>query len=177
MILQGRNGTPVEVNDEFELVTRSVNESELEHASSLGKAYSWDSGERDIDAGDTMLFVKNTGDEPLILDRVIIGGSNVVCTWEFYIGAATTTPSGTAAAETNLNEIFASTTAPAIHLYDETAVAAGSIVNRHKTAVGVTSHMDLDGIILGKNHYLQCDQLTESTAGSIILIGHFANPS
>jgi hypothetical protein len=174
----GNSGNEADVNDEKELVVRAINETELEHASAkLGSAYSWDSGERDIDAGDTMLFVKNTTDTPLILDRAIINGSNVVCTWEFYIGADTTTPSGTDAAQTNLNETFTSTSSEAVFLYDETAIADGSIVGRVKTPISGSLPVSLDGIVLGKGHYIQFNQETESTSGSVILIGHFANPS
>jgi len=36
-------GHLAEVNDEQELVVRAINESEIEHASILGNAYSWDS--------------------------------------------------------------------------------------------------------------------------------------
>ena len=66
------------VNAERELEVRAIVESELEHSSISGLAYSWDSTELDIDAGDTMLFVKNLSDTPLILDSVMINGSNVI---------------------------------------------------------------------------------------------------
>lgn len=174
----GNTGNEANVNAEKELEVRSINESELEHASAKnGLGYSWDSGERDIDAGDTMLFVKNTSNTPLILDRAYVNGSNVICTWEVYIGAATTTPSGTSVTGVNINEIFASQIAEADAYYDETAVADGSIVTRVKTAISETKEVCLDGVILGKNHYIQFNQETESTSGSIVLVGHYANPS
>ena len=171
-------GKGMEVNDEGQAVVRSITEPEIEHASGiLGTAFSWDSGERDIDAGDTMLFIKNTSDIPLILDRMTINGSNVICTWEVYIGATTTTPSGTTVTPTNLNEVFATQAAEADSFYDETAVANGAIVERVKTAISESKQWDMHGIILGKNHYIQINQLTESTSGSILILGHFEAPS
>ncbi len=168
-----------EVNAEQQLVVRAITEEEIEHASAtLGSAFSWDSTELDINTGDTMLFVKNTGDVPLVLDRALINGSNVICTWTLLIGSATTTPAGGAeVVGVNLNETFSSQLADAVARSDETAVADGSIIARAKTPVTNTIEMNLHGIILGKGHYIQFNQITESTSGSVVLIGHFENPS
>jgi hypothetical protein len=165
------------VNAEGQLVTRSIIESELEHASMLGTAFTWDSTELNIDAGDTMLFIKNNSSTPLILDRATVNGSNVICTWEINVGTATTTPSGTVISGKNMNTKFFSDDPDATALSDETAVADGSIIDRIKTPVSSTVHVSLDGIILFKNHYLQINQITESTSGSVVVVGHFANPS
>lgn len=175
MIEDGKGrGFQAEVNAEQELVVRSINETELEHASGkLGTAYSWDSGERNIDAGDTMLFVKNLSPVPLILDRIIINGSNVICTWDINIGANTTTPSGSAVTGVNINETFSSRIADAISFFDETAIADGATIFRYKTPVANTIVANLDGVILGKNHYIQINQETASSSGSVIVVGHF----
>jgi len=165
------------VNIEGELEVRSIRETELEHASSKGSAYSWDSTELDIDAGDTMLFVKNTSDIPLILDVAIFNGSNVICTWDIGIGTATTTPAGTTVTGVNQNTGFEGTIAEANALSDETAVADASVIARLKTAVSGHHEHSLDGVILQKNHYIQINQETESTSGSVILRGHYTNPS
>ena len=168
-----------EVNAEQQLVVRAIGEEEIEHASAiLGSAYSWDSTERDIDTGDTMLFVKNTSDVPLVLDRATINGSNVICTWTLLLGSATTTPAGGAEViGVNLNRGFASQLADAVARSDETAVADGDIIDRVKTPVTNTIEINLHGVILGKGHYIQINQITESTSGSVILFGHFEVPS
>ena len=169
----GKNGD-AEVNSEQHLVVRAINESEIEHASGkLGSAFSWDSGERDINATDTMLFVKNTGDIPLILDRATINGSNAICTWTIGIGSATTTPTGTTVTGVNMNQKFASDLPNAIASYDEGAVATAATLDRVKTPIDNSIQHDLHGIILLKNHYVQFTQITESDSGSVILIGHF----
>ncbi len=171
-------GFKAEVNDEQELVTRAIGESELEHSSVLGNAFCWFSGAQDIDATDTMMFVKNTGDIPLILDRLNLIGSNVVCTWSIHIGADTTTPAGgSVITGTNINESFSSKLADAVARTDETAVADGTLVEQVVTPIATMHHHDLEGIILGKNHYIQINQETESTAGSVAIYGHFETPS
>ncbi len=171
-------GHLAEVNDEQELVTRAIGESELEHASINGNAYCWFSAAQDIDATDTMLFLKNIGDTPLIMDRLNLIGSNVLCTWTIHIGADTTTPSGgSVVTGVNINELFASTTADAISRTDEEAVADGTIVEQVITQATTMHHHDLEGIILGKNQYIQINQETESTSGSAAIYAHFENPS
>ena len=171
------SGRKAHVNDENELVTRSITEKELEHASSLGAAYTWDSTEKDIDAGDTMLFVQNLSSTPLILDEVVINGSNVICTWTIHIGSDGTTPTGTVVTGINSNRRFQSDAADATAFSDETAVSDGDIIGRVKTPIDNTICVDLTGIILDRNHYIQITQVTESTRGSAILTGHFTNPS
>lgn len=169
--------TGAEVNSQKQLVVRAVDETELEHAASEGNAYSWDSAELNIDAGDTMLFVKNTSTTPLILDRLIVNGSNVICTWDINIGSETTTPAGTAIAGVNLNRSFSANLADVVSMSDETALADGDTVDRVKTAITSTVPVNLDGIILGNGHYIQVNQETASTSGSSILYAHFENPS
>ena len=171
-------GFEAEVNEEQQLVVRAINESELEHASINGQAFCWFSGAQDIDATDTMLFVKNTGDIPLILDRLNLIGSNVLCTWTVHIGADVTTPAGgSVVTPTNINQVFSSTPADAVSRTDETAVADGTIVEQVVTPIDLMHHHDLQAIILGKGHYVQINQETESTRGSAAIYGHFANPS
>ena len=165
------------INDEGQAVVRAIGESELEHASASGNAYSWASGELDIAVNATMLFVQNTGGVLLILDRAIIVGGNVACLWDVHLTTESATPAGTAVTGVNLNTQFASVLADAIAKSDETAFAAGSTIFNIKTEVLIPFVLDLDGVILAKNHGIQFDQKTESTSGSVILIGHYENPS
>jgi len=171
-------GFRAEVNEEQELVVRSIVEAEIEHASArLGSAYTWDSKAINIDVGDTMLFVKNEGDIPLVLDRLILNGSNVLCTWDLNIGSLTTPPTGTLVTPVNLNRSFSTRVANATAVSDEVDIADGDTFDRVKTVVDGHHIHDLAGIILGRNHYIQVNQETESTSGSAILYGHFETPS
>lgn len=174
---KGKNGA-AEVNAEQELVVRAITEPEIEHASADGNAYCWYAPLRDIDATDTFLFIRNDGDIPLILDRMQVTGSDVVCTWTIHIGADTTTPTGGAEiVGTNINETFSTKAAEATARTDETAVADGTTVEQFITPVKTMYNHDLLGIILGKGHYIQINQETESDSGAVAIYGHFENPS
>lgn len=176
IIRDPKTGQGLSVNEQGQGIVRAITESEIEHASNAGRAYSWDSLDLDIDVGDTLLFVKNTGDTPLILDRLVINGSNVLQIYEINIGSETTTPAGTTVLGVNLNRSFSSSLAEATAFSDETAVPDGDIVDRIKIAIDGHHIHILTGVILGKNHYIQINQEVEATSGSVILHGHFENP-
>jgi len=171
-------GYKAEVNAEQELVVRAIQTSELEHASGvLGTGYAWSSGDLDIDAGDTMLFIKNTASTALILDSLNLSGSNVICQWTVAIGSATTTPTGTTVNAVNLNRTFSQAQANALAFSDETAVADGDTLFTVWTGITSTVIVSLVGVILGKNHYIQINQETESTSGAAHVCGHFEQVS
>jgi YD repeat-containing protein len=145
----------------------------LRQASKEGRLFSFDSGEQNIDAGDTMLFVRNDDDAyNLVCDRIVVAGSNVVCKWDINVGAATTTPSGTTVTPVSINRT-ASLSFDHTALYDETAVADGSTILRASTLVGGKDEVTCPGLVLGLGDYIQINQETESTTGSAILIAYF----
>ena len=170
------SGAEAKVTPENQLETHSVTELEIVHASLDGNAYVWTSGTQDIDSTDTMLFIKNTGDIPLNLSTLDVIGSNVACTWTIHIGSDTTTPASVASVVdgVNLNRIFAAKVADAEARIDETAVADGDILMTFHTAATVQARpISLVGIILGKGHYIQINQETESTSGTVTIVGYF----
>ena len=174
------HGFEAEVNAENELVVRAITEAEIEHASGrLGTAYSWYSGStQDLGAGATFLFVRNDGDVPLIMDRLTILGSNVICTWAILLGNAIPGPAGgTVVTPTNMNNARAGKLASSTSRTGETAVADGTLSEEVITAITVTHHHTLEGYILEKGQYMQINQVTESDAGSVGIVGHFENPS
>ncbi len=176
VITDGATGQTAEVNSDRELVVRAITEPQIEHASvHLGSAYSWDSTELNLTAGETFLFVQNKGSASLVCDRLIVNGSNVICFWDIGIGSATTTPAGTTITGVNLNETFSSQLADVTAISDETAVADAPIIMRVKTPIDNTIFVDLTGVVLGKDHYIQINQETTSDSGSVILIAHFAS--
>lgn len=169
-----QNGTERQINStqDGELEVRAIIETELEHASSRGDAYAWRSNNADIDAGDTLLLIKNTSDKFLVLSYAVFTPTNVVCTYDIGIGAATTTPSGNAIIGTNLNgTINVNETYEAYD--DETAVADATPIVTYTVNTTETMRAELDGFILGKNQYLQINQETESTSGRVTVFGHF----
>ncbi len=168
-------GFEARVTAENQLETHSVTELEIVHASLDGNAFIWTSGTQNIDSGDTMLFIKNTGGTPLNLSQLDVIGSNVACTWTIHIGSDTTTPAGgSVITPVNLNRIFAAKTADAEARTDETAVADGDILTTFHTAATVQARpFILVGIVLGKGHYIQINQETTSTSGTVTISGYF----
>ena len=178
-IKSGSSGSVADVTDENQLVVRAIIEEEIEHASTEGAAYIWYSGAaQDLAAGDTFLFIRNDGDTPLILDRLVLLGSNVICTWSIHIANATTTPAGgSVVTGVNMNNRFSGTAADVTARTGETAVADGTLAEQIITAVTTTERHSLLGYILEKGQYIQINQDTESSSGSTTIVGHFENPS
>jgi hypothetical protein len=176
MIIYGAtSGKPADVNDENELLVRAIVETELEHSSAKnGQAYSWVSADTDIDVNDTRLFIKNTGNTPLVLDRATFLPANVACDWSINIGKATTTPTGTLVNGVNIAQ--SGKVAEALAYDDETAVADGTPIDYVHTETTGTYVHSLDGLILQKGHYIQINLETETTSGRVVVIGHFENP-
>ena len=166
--------TDIHATSEGLLRVQAVSESELEDASSMGRAFCWNSADTDIDIGDTRLFIKNTSDKFIKLQRAIFTSSNVACKWSIGLGAATTTPTGTAITAVNMNEVYSTNTYDYLAFDDETAVADATLMFQIATPLALDSRVvPLDGIILGKNQYLQINQITESTSGRVTVFGHF----
>jgi hypothetical protein len=173
-ISQKGTETQIKATEDGELEVRAITESELEHSSVKGQAYVWLSADTDIDAGDTRLFIKNTSDKFLVLSRAIFNSSNVACKWTIGVGALTTTPTGTAITAQNMNERFSNATESYVSYDDETAVADADAMFTVATPLALdTRVVPLDGMILGKNHYIQINQETESTSGQVSVFGHF----
>jgi hypothetical protein len=166
--------TQIKATEDGELEVRAITESELEHGSAKGRSFCWTSADTDIDAGDTRLFIKNTGDKFLVLSRALFTSSNVACKWSVGIGSETTTPTGTALTAVNMNQQFSNSTESYLAYDDETAVADATLMFQIATPLALdTKSYELDGIILGKNHYIQINQETESTSGQVAVFGHF----
>ena len=164
------------VNDEGELITRAIAEPEIEHASSLGNAYAWFAPTQDVVAGGTLLFVKNLGDTPLVLDRMRVVGGNVASTYTIHLGKTTTSPDTINVTGTNLNQQFGDV-ADVHATGNETALADGTTVEIFQQPATISQEYNLAGIILTKGVYIQINQETESTAGAVVIYGHFENPA
>jgi hypothetical protein len=163
----------IHATEDGELQVRAIVESELEHASTRGDSYCWPSADSDIDAGDTRLFIKNTSDKFLVLSRAVFSPANVACKYDIGVGALTTTPTGTTVTAVNMNQKFTTQSEDYVAYDDETAVADAA--KMFGVMVNTTNSLEvpLDGIILGKNHYIQINQETESTSGQVAVFGHY----
>jgi hypothetical protein len=171
-VSQNGTETQIKATQDGELEVRAIVESEMEHASANGRAYAWRSANTDIDAGDTRLFIKNTSDKFLILSYAVFEPANVVCSYDIGIGSETTTATGTAITATNLNgTIVVSESYAAFD--DETAVADATPIVSYTVNTTESFRAEMDGLILGKNQYIQINQETESTSGRVTVFGHF----
>jgi hypothetical protein len=169
------NETQIMATQDGELEVRAIVETELEHASANGRAYAWRSSNSDIDAGDTRLFIKNTSDKFLIFSYAIFNPANVQCDYDIGIGNETTTATGTVITATNINGLVK--VSESYEAYDdETAVADATPILTVTVPTGTATgsyRIELDGLILGKNQYLQINQETEATSGRVTVFGHF----
>jgi len=121
------SGKGMEVNDEGEGVVHAIVETEIVHASARGNAFCWFAPTINVDINDTLLFIKNLGDTPLLLDRMRIVGGNVASTYTIHLGKLTTTPTAINITGTNLNPRF-SDNADVHATTDEDLVADGTTV-------------------------------------------------
>ena len=167
----------LQATDDGDLIVRSVNEKFIKHQSVLGRSFCWPSLDTDIAAGATRIILRNTSDEFLVLEYALVNPSNVDCVWHVGIGQSTTAlAGGTAITAINMNEIFSTTTFDYDAMDNDTAIADATLMFPFKTTDAASSgflRLPLDGIILGKNMFIQINQETESTSGQISIFGVF----
>ena len=157
-----------------EPLVRAIGQPQIEHESELGLAFSWTSLNTDIAAGDTRLIIRNTDSAFLVLTNITGMPANVSCHYDYGIGQSTTTfASGTAVTAVNLNESFSTTTFDYDAMDGETAIADATIAGGLWVSTVASNSESLSGIILGKNHFFQVNQETESTSGRITIKGFF----
>lgn len=166
-------GDAAGVNSEKQLLTNSVVISELEHESEEnGSAYSWVSGDLNVAAADTMLLVKNTSDTPLHIHSIEVSSGNVATRYEIHLPTSEVTPTGTAVTGTNLNT-GKPNVADATAKSKETDNSQGNVIRDVSLLATTTLYLRMEGLILAKNKSIGVDQVTESTAGSVTIIGHY----
>ena len=169
------SGNRAEVNAEQQLVVRAITLSEIEHESEdHGLSYTWTSGNRDIDAADTLLLLKNTSDTELHIDSVILSSGNAATRYTIHLPTTEVTVTGTTITGINLNTA-SSNVADASAAADEENNSQGDIIADISLLTTTSFIVPLLGLILGKNKSLGIDQVTESTAGNATIIGHYAD--
>ena len=140
-----------------------------------GDSFVWISQDADIDAADTLLLVRNDDpDKLLVIDKIIITGGNAVSRYEGHIVTASFTAAGTAVANQNLNT--ASANVAAVTAFgDETGNTQGAVILDVALLATTSLPIENPGIILATGVAFGIDQVTESTAGSAMIFGHFAS--
>ena len=167
------SGRKAEVNDEFQLVVRAIAEAEIESVSEVqGKSYIWTSQDLNIAAAETLLLVKNDAAEPLHISQIIFSSGNVATRYEVHIVTADITPAGGAATGFNMNT-NSGNVAVATAKSNETANTQGTVIYDVSLLATTTFTLHTDGLLLAKNISLGIDQVAESTAGNVTIVGHF----
>jgi hypothetical protein len=167
----------IKATEDGHLIVRSIIEEEIEHASADGNSFAFRVAEAAIDTTDTVLFFKNEDDAVFIPDRVTLGADDSEkMQWDICIGSATTTPvaGGGTITPVNLYQTYSGKTFDHTAMYDETAVAQGSIIDTHNVKAAETSlTVNLNGIILGKGHYIQIDVTGTTPVVGCTMWGHW----
>jgi len=173
MIEDGKGtGTRAEVNIENQLVVSAITSTELEHESeSNGQAYSWTTDSIDIDAGDTVLLIKNTSDTNLHIDTITMSGKGVA-SWVVHLPTSEVTLAGNTITGVNLNT-SSSNVADAGARSDETNNVQGNILYSIHILSSDVVTVNLDGLILGKNKSIGVDQTENLERASATFRGHY----
>ena len=139
------------------------------------QAYAWNSQDLDIDAGDIIIALRNDSpDQDLVITHAIICAGNANTRYEVHKMTAAWTASGTAVLGVPLRP--GGGTAPVTCRSDEdNAVQVAANVFMEVTLLAVTSIEVQIGLVLGGGESIAVDQVTESTAGSVILFGYFVD--
>ena len=169
------NGYEAKVNVSNELSV--IPGSPLERARARGDAFSWFVTSVDIDTGDTLFIVRNDSSlKDLVIESVTIYNGNVAATtYDFHVVTAGYTAAGTASVGTNLNSNFANGGACTAKS-DETGNAQGTVIEEYITVTASVTYGPLPvGVRLGTGHAFGVDQITESTAGGVRVIGYFVD--
>lgn len=178
MALQGKHNNSnkdIKATDDGELIVRAIIEEEIEHFASIGNSFSFHVTSTAISTTDTVLFVRNDDSALFVPDRATLNSDlSETMTWQIRLGKAITTPSGNALTPVNLYPTFSGKTFSHISLQDETAVAAGDLIEEHTLAALASPEIiDMHGIILGKGQYIQFDIVGTTPVVGMTLWGHW----
>jgi hypothetical protein len=163
-----------EVNKHGEVASRAASEPVAKRMSQLkGEAYVWTSQDADVDAADTLLAVRNNEARPLYIDKVVLTGGNATSRYEGHVVTATYTSAGTVVNAFNLNTAYSGKSPDVTAHADETGNTQGTVIMDVAVLATTTIVYETPGLILSRNVALAFDQVTESTAGSIQIWGHY----
>lgn len=177
VILEDGKGTgrKAQVNTQNQLVVKATVQSEIEHESEEnGSAYNWTSDTVSVDAGDTVLLVKNTSDKHLHITSIKISNGSTASEYTIHLPTTEVTVTGTIVTGTNLNTAN-SNVATSSAASDETNNTQGNVLETIFLAVDRRETISTGGLILGKNKSLAIDVVATVTETSITIVGHFEN--
>jgi len=161
------------VTSEGQALVRAVSTPDLEHSSEVdGAAYNWSSKDVNIDAGDTILLVKNTSDTSLHINTIEVGTATNTTSVVVHLPTSEVTPTGTAVTGTNINT-GSSNVADALAKSDETNNTQGNVLRIAFLASNSNIIIDTPGVILGKNKSIGIDVVNTTQQIAATVIGHY----
>ncbi len=166
-------GFRAKVDKKNRLTAKAVVLPEIHDESDGGNAYSWVSGTFDYAAADTILLVKNTGEDKLDIEGVWLSGDTDTRV-EIHLVTADVTVAGTTIVGVNLNTGSANT-ASAEAARNETGNTQGSIIwSGEIHATQNPLFVPLYGsVILAKNKSIGVDYVTNGAACDVTILGFF----
>lgn len=144
-----------------------------------GDAYTWHFIDDDIDTLDTIGLLKNTGNVNIRIHEINIQGGNASSLYNIHVQDPTVvgTPTGTAVVaikmgRTDNNKDVNGASAKA----DETGYATqGTIIESVQVLALTRVSVNMHSRVLEPGACIAVDQVTESTAGGMSIVGYFEN--
>jgi len=175
----GSVGRLAGVNARRELLTTTG--TPFQQACFAGDAYYWLSASADIDAGDTMLLVRNDSQRLMVVEAItIVNGNVAACTYDIHVVTNSFTAVGTAVTGWNMRSDKPDAGGLVTAMADETGNVQGRVIQDHIFTVAsiwdVLTQKDvpaLGALTIGSGHAIAVDQITESTAGQVAITAYF----
>lgn len=121
-----------------------------------------------------MLLVKNTSDTDLHITGIVVSAGNVATRYTVHYPSAEVTVTGVTVVGLNLNTGSANVADASAASNETNNVFAQANVILDFSVLATTTYTQLtQGIILAKNKSISVDQVTESTAGNVTIVGHY----
>ncbi len=143
------------------------------------QSYAWNSQNIDIAAAGTLLAVRNDSpDQDLVIDRMIISAGDANTRYEIHkvTAAYTSATQANGAAINGVPMGPGGGKAAATSHSDETGNAQVAANVFMEVTLLITTTLELQvGLVLGGGEAIAVDQVTESTAGAVIVFGYFVD--
>ena len=169
--LFGKSGEVAEVSPVGSLQTVGW-DAFMENAITKGDAYIWCSQDKDIDAADTLLIVRNDSHRmKLVIIRVEVTNGNVATRYEIHKVIAAYTPDDDTGDEINAGGWDKK--APVSKTVDDDGNSQGTVFAEIGAGVAVETYSRDMCLVLNQGEAIGIDQVTESTAGCATFYGYF----
>ena len=137
-----------------------------------GNAYVAHSQSINVDLADTLLFLRNTGSDSLVIDQITIG-SETIGRFEIHIITAAATDAGTAIVPVNLNTAYADTADVLCFSQQTGHVSQGTVIYDVLVLAETTYAFKPQGLILADTVAIAIDCVEELAATIATIEFHF----